>query len=53
LVHIVAIDVVDTGGQFDTSLVDTGGKFAAVVIDTEMTLTLFSGAWRKVIHEKT
>jgi hypothetical protein len=51
--------VVDTGGKFATSVVDTSGAPWFVNISTnfwkifEMTPMLFSGAWEKMIHEKT
>jgi hypothetical protein len=64
-----ATDVVDTGGKFAASVIDAGGKFATGVVETggapiceylrefsekfEMTLLLYSGAWGKMIHEKT
>jgi hypothetical protein len=61
----VSTSHVELVAKFASGVVDTGGKFAAGVLDTggapllanisakkfEMTLTLFSGAWGKVIHE--
>jgi hypothetical protein len=55
------VSVVDTGGIFAAGVVDTGGNFATLTCEYlcefskkfEMTLMLFSGAWGKVIHEKT
>jgi hypothetical protein len=54
-----AAGVVDTVGKFATSVVDTSGASWFVNISTnfwkkfEMTPMLFSGAWEKMIHEKT
>ncbi len=54
-----ATGVVDTGGKFATSVVVTDGSpwlansSANVRKKFEITLRLFSGAWGKVIHEKT
>jgi hypothetical protein len=51
--------VVDTGSNFATGVIDTGGAPWLANISANgkkkfvMTLTLFSGAWGKVIHEKT
>jgi hypothetical protein len=45
---------------FATGVADTGDKFAAGVVDTggnlkkfERALMVYSGAWGKLIHEKT
>jgi hypothetical protein len=51
----------DTGSKFAVSIIDTGGKFATIDLQIspqifekfKMTLMLFSGAWGKMIHEKT
>ncbi len=54
-----------TAAKFAAGVPDTGGKFATGVFDTgslrtsphifkkfERTLMLFSGAWRRLIHEE-
>jgi hypothetical protein len=56
-------DVTDTGGNLPPvsnlppSIVDTGVKYAIGINNTrkkfEMILMLFSGAWGKIIHDKT
>ncbi len=59
-----ATGVIDTGNKCAAGVVDTGGNFATGGTLTceylrnfmkkfEMTLMLFSGAWGKVINEKT
>jgi hypothetical protein len=49
--------VVDTGGKFATGVIDTGGAPLFVNVSANFrknstTLTLFSGAGWKLIHEK-
>ncbi len=59
-----ATDVVDTGGKFATGVVDitcvvdTDGKFASGVLIPMVHLdwvpnVFYTGAWGKMIHEKT
>jgi hypothetical protein len=51
--------VVDTGGKFAPGVVDTGGQPLAANISAnfrkkfETALMVYSGAWGKLIHEKT
>ncbi len=57
MVEKFATGVVDAGGKFATGVVDTGGapdlQISPQIFEKiKITLMLFSGAWRKVIHEK-
>ncbi len=53
-----AASVVDTGGKFATGVIDTDGapslekNLCEFSKQFEMTLIIFSGAWRKMINEK-
>ncbi len=50
--------VVDTGGIFAAGVVDIGGNFSTLTCEylcecSKKFEMLFTGAWGKVIHEKT
>jgi hypothetical protein len=65
LFPLFATGVIDTGGKLPTSVIDTGGNLPLVLLTQwctltckclgkfEMILMLLSGAWGKMIHEKT